>query len=86
MMAVEEFLIKYRSLNWIINHSCMGESLPSWNRVNVLASGSLKRMERQLLGRWETYGRKNNLGGGGVWKDLGQIRVKQLEKEPFKTF
>lgn len=39
------------------------------SRVNVLTSGSLKRIESKLLAKSETYGSKNNLG---VWKDLGQ--------------
>ena len=58
------------------------ESLPDGSRVNVLTSGSLKRMESKLLAKWETYGRKNNLG---IWGDLGQ-RGREPEKKLFKAF
>lgn len=64
----------------------MGESLPSWNRVNVFASGSLKRMERQLLGRWETYGRKNNLGGWRSVERLGADRSQAAGEGTFQNF
>lgn len=63
----------------------MKAPLPQWNRVNVPTSGFLTRMENMLLGRWEIYGRKNNLGEWRNVEGLGTGKGQGAGEEAFQS-